>query len=98
MFKAAPHLHLMKCSALVMVLSAFVTVSYGQTASGKPAGRKIAPPKLTNVEIRTEDRVYKATPQGELKLHFYYPSDWKSSDRRPAILFFFGGGWKNGSY
>jgi acetyl esterase len=40
--------------------------------------------------------IYKHTPQGDLKLHFNYPSNWTASDSRPAIVFFFGGGWKNG--
>ena len=39
---------------------------------------------------------YKTTPHGELKLHFFFPPDWRQTDRRPAILFFFGGGWTNG--
>lgn len=40
---------------------------------------------------------YKQTPQGELKLQVHYPPDWKATDKRPAIVFFFGGGWKNGT-
>ncbi len=40
---------------------------------------------------------YKQTPQGELKLLVHYPPDWKATDKRPAIVFFFGGGWKNGT-
>ena len=40
--------------------------------------------------------VYKQTPQGDLKLHFNYPPDWTASDSRPAIVFFFGGGWTKG--
>ncbi len=41
---------------------------------------------------------YKETPQGTLLLHAYYPENWKSTDTRPAIVFFFGGGWSSGSY
>lgn len=41
--------------------------------------------------------IYKKTPQGELKLHFDYPPNWKASDSRPAIVFFFGGGWNGGN-
>lgn len=40
--------------------------------------------------------VYKKTPQTELALTTYLPGDWKPEDRRPAIVFFFGGGWTNG--
>jgi acetyl esterase/lipase len=41
--------------------------------------------------------VFKKTPQGELKLHFFFPRDWKPDDRRPAIMFWFGGGFVGGS-
>jgi len=62
------------------------------------ANGRIAAPPMTDAPVRHEDRVYKKTPQGELTLHFSLPVDWKSSDKRPAIVFFFGGGWKNGSH
>jgi len=41
--------------------------------------------------------VYKKTPQGELKMYIHLPDGWKADDRRPAIVFFFGGGWRSGS-
>ncbi len=43
------------------------------------------------------ESVYKRTEQGELKIQLYLPDGWKESDRRPAIVFFFGGGWNSGS-
>lgn len=54
--------------------------------------------KLTTEPIRTEEHVFKKTPQGELSLHCHFPEGWKATDRRPVIVFFFGGGWKSGSY
>lgn len=45
----------------------------------------------------TVDYVYKQSPQGPLSLTAHFPADWKPEDRRPAILFFFGGGWRNGT-
>ena len=41
---------------------------------------------------------YKNTPQGKLFLHTYYPDNWKKTDKRPAVVFFFGGGWNGGNY
>ncbi|HTM47256.1 MAG TPA: alpha/beta hydrolase [Bryobacteraceae bacterium] len=41
--------------------------------------------------------VYKITPQGELKINLYFPKDWKPSDQRAGIVFFFGGGFTNGT-
>lgn len=40
---------------------------------------------------------YKETPQGELRLHFFDPAGLKKNDKRPAIIFFFGGGWQSGA-
>lgn len=40
--------------------------------------------------------VYKTTDQGDLKIHIFQPST-KAAAPRPAIVFFFGGGWKAGS-
>jgi acetyl esterase len=54
--------------------------------------------KLTEQAIRGERRLYRKAPEGELFLHLYFPADWKRNDTRPAIVFFFGGGWKTGSY
>ena len=43
-----------------------------------------------------EERVYKAISDVELKLHLFKPADLQASDKRPAIVFFFGGGWSGG--
>jgi acetyl esterase len=40
---------------------------------------------------------YKAVGQTELNLHIFTPTNHASSDKRPAIVFFFGGGWSGGS-
>ncbi|MGE9294550.1 MAG: alpha/beta hydrolase [Puniceicoccales bacterium] len=39
---------------------------------------------------------YKKTDQGTLNLYVYYPEGHKPSDQTPAIVLFFGGGWKGG--
>jgi acetyl esterase/lipase/lysophospholipase L1-like esterase len=41
--------------------------------------------------------IYKQTPQGELALHVFYPEGHQANDKRPAIVFFFGGGWVGGN-
>lgn len=50
-------------------------------------------PALPGADVK----VFKHTPQANLRLHMFYPPDHKIGDRRPAILFFFGGGWVGGS-
>ena len=44
-----------------------------------------------------ESLVYKTIGDTELKLHIFYPEGHKVTDDRPGIVFFFGGGWNNGS-
>jgi acetyl esterase/lipase len=57
----------------------------------KPLGTKFQP--TDNKAVVT----YKGTPQGDLKIHLYFPPGWKRADRRPAIIFFFGGSCATGS-
>src|SRR5438067_6836244 len=40
--------------------------------------------------------VYKQTPQGELRIYLAMPEGWSPSDKRPVLIFFFGGGWTGG--
>ena len=39
-----------------------------------------------------ETVVYKKVGGRDLKLFIDKPADWKASDKRPAIVFYFGGG------
>lgn len=41
--------------------------------------------------------VYKEFDKDPLELNVYLPAGWSASDKRPAIVFFFGGGWTGGS-
>ena len=63
-----------------------------------PMGRAALKP--VDGAIQPEDNksvaVFKTTPQGDLKINLYFPPDWKPTDRRPAIVFFFGGGFTGG--
>lgn len=40
---------------------------------------------------------YKKIGDVELKLHVFKPAGHKTSDKRPAVVFFFGGGWQGGT-
>lgn len=55
--------------------------------------------KLTTEPVKMREVVYKSTPQGELKLHVFSPSgEAQAAVLRPCVVFFFGGGWKSGSF
>lgn len=47
--------------------------------------------------VSAESLIYKRVGDRELLLHIEKPVDWKATDQRPAIVFFFGGGWVGGS-
>lgn len=51
------------------------------------------PPKMPGAHAV----VYRTVGETSLSLYIFNPKDWKATDKRPAILFFFGGGWKGGS-
>src|SRR5687767_14232865 len=44
-----------------------------------------------------ESFTYKKVGDREMKLFVSKPADWKASDKRPAIVFFHGGGWVGGA-
>lgn len=44
-----------------------------------------------------DTRIYKTIGDAKLRLHIYQPPERKNADKLPAIVFFFGGGWRNGS-
>lgn len=41
--------------------------------------------------------IYKTVNGIELKMDVFEPAGFKAADRRPAVVFFFGGGWTGGS-
>ena len=55
----------------------------------------VAPQPLTVDGAATH--VYKSTREGELRLHVFSPDRPDILARSPAVVFFFGGGWMNGS-
>jgi acetyl esterase/lipase len=44
-----------------------------------------------------EQVVYRRVGDIELRLHAFKPAGFQPSDRRPAVVFFFGGGWAKGA-
>ncbi len=75
---------------LVTVLIA-VSITGTASAALKPIETDIHP--VGNKAVA----VYKTTPQGALRINLYFPPDWKASDRRPGMVFFFAGSCATGS-
>ena len=70
---------------LITALAALVTAARHATAEEGPK----APP--------TKSFIYKKTKQADLAIIVHYPPGWKETDKRPGIVFFFGGGFQFGS-
>ena len=91
------HLRAIFFSGLVCLPYCFgVPTAAAQTAKApkrqtNPA--KIYPPKLSGARAE----IYRTVGDTELKLWIFEPPESTTSAKRPAIVFFFGGGWKSGS-
>jgi acetyl esterase len=73
----------------------------GKMMDGKMMIKVVAGVCLMSASVLAEvkpDQIieYKQTEQGPLTLHIFNPPGHKAGDKAPAIVFFFGGGWKNG--
>ncbi|HTS19902.1 MAG TPA: alginate lyase family protein [Verrucomicrobiae bacterium] len=44
-----------------------------------------------------ETYIYRDAKPEPMRLHVFKPKDWKDIDHRPALVFFFGGGWTHGT-
>ena len=51
------------------------------------------PPEMPGAE----KEVYKTIGDLRLNIYLFKPEDHRQTDKRPAIVFFFGGGWRSGS-
>jgi acetyl esterase len=71
------------------LIFSFIILTLATSALGKPA----YPPELP--DARAE--VYKTIGETKLKLWIFEPEGHKKSDKRPAVVFFFGGGWRSGT-
>jgi acetyl esterase len=75
--------------SLNTLLFTCLSLKLATTAIAKPS----YPPELSDaVEV-----TYKTANSSDLKLWIFKPDGHKKGDKKPAILFFFGGGWRSGS-
>jgi len=63
------------------------------TLAASVPGKPAYPPELP--DARAE--VYKTIGDTKMKLWIFEPEGHKNSDKRPAVVFFFGGGWRAGT-
>jgi acetyl esterase/lipase len=73
---------------ILFVFSTFVFLF-----SSNVQGQRNYPPEIEGAK----EFVYKKASDVDLKIWAFTPEGWTSTDSRPGIVFFFGGGWKGGS-
>lgn len=79
----------MRMLIVLVGLQISVTCATAQE-QGRPKGRVDAP-------APTEKKVYKTVGDQKLELWIWKPTNWQKSDQRSGVVFYHGGGWRNGT-
>lgn len=81
-----------RACCLVLALGCQAGLS-GLLAQERAKNPRNYPPQLPGAKVET----YKTVGEVRLNLYLFEPEGHRPADRRPAIVFFFGGGWTSGS-
>jgi acetyl esterase/lipase len=87
-----------RCLCGTLLLLAVGTSAFAMDEPPAPAPRRAGasndyPPKMEGADVA----VYKTAGDVRLNAYVFKPAGWQATDKRPAVVFFFGGGWTNGS-
>jgi acetyl esterase len=80
--------------ALPSAMSAQDTAAPKSKPDAKPQARQQA--KIQGPQP-TEKKVYKEVGDTKLEIWIWKPEGWKAEDKRSVMVFYHGGGWRNGS-
>src|SRR5438309_11967625 len=88
-------------AVLAVLFCAFPAFSQQRDRKTNAAASFDMPSYLAALSAEGKERgyqefVYKQTPQGELRIYFAMPAGWSPSDKRPVMVFLFGGCWTGG--
>ena len=84
----------MRTSTMLLTIALIASSGISPAQEKRRGNRNRAhPPRLEGARVE----VYKAVGDARLNMYIFQPPDHKASDRRAAIVFFFGGGWTSGS-
>ncbi|MEO1528194.1 MAG: alpha/beta hydrolase [Planctomycetota bacterium] len=78
-----------------LALTALTVLLFGSCA-GQNSGARDKPSSARAPE-GGQRHVYKTVGESDLPLYVYAPADHSPESTKPAVVFFFGGGWRNGS-
>ncbi|MEI6783667.1 MAG: alpha/beta hydrolase [Verrucomicrobiota bacterium] len=85
-------LSLLSCAGLALMLSARLLLG-GQATPAWVTAMRTYPPVMPDSRVES----YKTIGPTNLQLYIFAPKDHAATNHRPAIVFFFGGGWTSGS-
>jgi acetyl esterase len=77
----------------VMIVGCIAALTLNSVEAQQPKGTRNYPPEFEDAKAY----VYKTVGDVKLSLYVFNPEGHTAAAQRPAIVFFFGGGWKNGS-
>ena len=83
-----------RMTATLVTLVVLLSVSNVSDAQIGPTEQAVSQKTIDAAVNKIE---YKTIGDVTLNLHVFYPPNHKATDKRPAIVFFFGGGWVGGS-
>ncbi len=84
--------------SLVLVITIAFPLFAGETKTPKETKRRAKKSEVERPAFEGAEReLYKTVGDVKLYLHIITPEGFSVSDKRPAIVFFFGGGWNGGS-
>lgn len=78
---------------LNILIAIFTVVAFSVTTFGQNSYSLSYPPQIEGAKELT----YKSVDGTDLNLWIFTPPKHQTSDKKPAIVFFFGGGWSSGS-
>ncbi len=76
-----------------VIVAAVAALLAPAAAEDAPRLNLAYPPDMSGATVET----YKTAGDAQLKLYVFSPEGCKPGDKRPAIVFFFGGGWTRGT-
>ena len=79
----------------ILTLTLLAGLALATPQDSKKEKKKKNPGKLSFAGAATE--TYKEASGSRLRLYLFRPEGHQAGDKRPAIVFFFGGGWNGGS-
>lgn len=83
---------------LALTVGTVILVTGAVVAQQRKASNDKSKQAIENLSFDdARSEVYKEIDDAKLKAHLFYPASYEDGQKLPAIVFFFGGGWRSGT-